>query len=102
MRAWLSASGGILRLGDGLVQFGDFLRLAVAFAELALDRRHLLAEDRLALALVEGRFCLLADFVAQPQHLDALGEIARDLLHPGAQRSIVSRISCFSCGLISM
>ena len=59
--------------------------MAVAFAELTLDRRHLLAEDRLALALVEGGFCLLADFVAQPQHLKALGEIARDLLHPGRE-----------------
>ena len=74
-----------LGLGDGLVQFGDFLGLAVAFAELALDRRHLLAQDRLALALVEGGFCLLADFVGQPQHLKALGEIARDLLHPGRE-----------------
>ena len=88
-------------LGDGLGQLGDFLRLAVAFAELALDGRHLLAQDRLALALVESRLGLLADFVAEAQHLDALGQMLRNLVDAQA-RSIVSRISCLSCGLMSM
>ena len=53
-----------LRLGDRFVQLRDLLRLAVAFAELALDGRHLLAKDRLALALVERRLGLLSDLLA--------------------------------------
>ena len=75
-----------LGLGDGFVQFRDFLRLAVAFAELALNGRHLLAKDRLALTPVERRLGLLSDLVAEPKHLDALGQMPRDLVH--AQRKI--------------
>ncbi|MGY4416111.1 hypothetical protein ACVWW4_007847 [Bradyrhizobium sp. LB7.1] len=51
-------------LGDGSGQLGDLGRLAVAFAELALDGRHLLAQDRLALPFVEAGAGLLADLVA--------------------------------------
>ena len=69
-------------LGDGLVELGDFGGLALlAFAELALDRRHLLAQQHLALALVERGLGLAADLLRQPQHLDAVGEQARDLVH---------------------
>jgi hypothetical protein len=49
--------------------------LAVALAKLALDRGHLLAQDRLALAFVEGGFGLLADLVAEPKHFDAFGQM---------------------------
>ena len=71
-----------LRLGDRLVELGDLGRLAlIALAELALDRRHLLAQQHLALALVERRLGLPADLVRQPQDLDAVREQARDLVH---------------------
>src|SRR5262245_27656490 len=44
------------RIADRLVEFGHFGGLALlAFAELALDRGHLLAQQHLALALVERR-----------------------------------------------
>ena len=72
---------GHLRFRDRLVQFRDFLGLAVAFAELALDRRHLLAQDRLALALVEHGLGLPADLLGEPQHLDALRQEPRNLVH---------------------
>ena len=74
--------GGHLRLRDGFRQFGDFLRLAVAFAELALDGRHLFPQDRFALALVERGFGLLTNLVGEAQHLEALGQELRDLFHP--------------------
>ena len=69
------------RLGDRLVQLRDLLRLAVAFAQLTLNGRHLLAQDGLALAFVESRLGLLADLRRQPQHFKPLGEVARNLLH---------------------
>ena len=69
-------------LGDRRVELGHFRGLALlAFAELALDRRHLLAQQRLALPLVERDLGLPADFLRQPQHLDAVGEQPRHLLH---------------------
>ena len=70
-------------LGDGLFELGDLGGLALlAFAELALDRRHLLAQQHLALALVERGLGLPADLLRQPQHLDAVRQQARDLVHP--------------------
>ena len=72
---------GHLRFRDRLVEFRDLLGLAVAFAELALDRRHLLAQDRLALAFVENGLGLPADLLGEPQHLDALRQEPRDLVH---------------------
>ena len=48
-------------LGDRLGQLRDLVGLAVLLAELALDRGHLLAQHRLALALVERGPRLLAD-----------------------------------------
>ncbi len=69
-------------VADGLVELGHLGGLAlVAFAELALDRGHLLAQQHLALALVERRLGLPADLLRQPQNLDAVGEQARDLVH---------------------
>src|SRR5450759_4846750 len=68
--------GRHLGLGDRLVQLRDLLRLAVAFSQLALNRRHLLAQDRLALALIEGGLGLLADLVGQPKDLEPLGQKA--------------------------
>ena len=69
-------------LGDRGVELGHFRGLALlAFAELALDRRHLLAQQHLALALVERDLGLPADLLRQPQHLDAMGEQPRHLLH---------------------
>ena len=67
--------------GDRLRELGHLLGLAVALAELALDRGHLLAQHRLALALVEGGLGLPADLVGNSQHLDALGEQPRDPVH---------------------
>ena len=75
-----------LGLGDGFIQFSDFLRLAVAFSELALNGRHLLSKNRLTLTDVESRLRLLSDFVAEPKHFDALGQMPRNLLH--AQRKV--------------
>jgi len=49
--------------GDRLGELGNLGALAiVALAELALDRRHLFAQEHLALALIERRLRLLTDF----------------------------------------
>ena len=77
---------GHLRLGDRLAELGDLRGLAlVAFAELTLDRRHLLAQQHLSLPLVERRLGLAADLVREAHDLDAVGEQAGDLLHPGGK-----------------
>src|ERR1700735_456895 len=62
-------------LGDGVVQLGYLLRLAVAFAKLALNSRHLFPKDGLALTPIERRLGLLSDLVGEPKHLDALGQM---------------------------
>src|SRR6202034_2878147 len=69
-------------IGDRLVEFGDLGGLALfALAELALDRRHLLAQQDFALALVERSLGLLADLPRQAQDFDAVRQQPRDLVH---------------------
>jgi len=73
-----------MRAGDCLLELGDFSRPSlVGFAELALDRRHLLAQQDLAVAGVERRLGFPADLLRQPQHLDPMGEQPRNPLHAG-------------------
>ena len=70
-------------LRDLLGEFLDLLGAAVALAQLALDRRHLLAQDHLALALVEAGPGLAADLLASgaaPRCRRASS--ARDLVQP--------------------
>jgi len=70
-------------IADRLVEFGHLDGLAfLALAELALNRRHLFAQQHFALPFVELRLGLPADFLRQPQNLDAMREQARDLVHP--------------------
>ena len=69
-------------VGDRLFEFGNLGGLAfLAFAELALNCRHLLAQQHLALTLVERHLSLPADFLRQPQHFDPVREHAQDLVH---------------------
>ena len=83
LRACSSTSSGISALAIALLELGHLRALPSSpLAELPLDRRHLLAQQHLALALVERRLGLLADLLRQPQHLDALGQQPRDLVHP--------------------
>jgi hypothetical protein len=74
-----------LGLGDRLAELGDLVVLAVGFAELLLDRRHLLAKQHLALPLVERGAGLLADLLRQPQHLNPLGEETRHAVDAGGE-----------------
>src|SRR6266481_2457730 len=67
--------GRHLRLGDRLVQLRHFLRLSVAFSQLALNGRHLLAKDGLALAFIEYGLCLLPNLVGQSKDFQSFGEI---------------------------
>ena len=69
-----------LRLGDGLAELGDLGLALIALAELTADGRQLLAQQHLALALVDGGLRLSADLMRQSQDLDALRQHARDLL----------------------
>ena len=72
-------------VADRLLELGDLGRLSfVALAELALNGRHLLAQQDLAVARVERRLGLAADLLRQPQNLDPMGEQPRHPLHPGA------------------
>ena len=72
-----------LRLADRRGELRDLGALAVAFAELALDRGHLLAQQHLALAFVERGLGLLADLVRQPQDLDPSRQQPRHPIEPG-------------------
>ena len=72
--------GRHLRLADRLVEVGDLLLVRTLVAQLALDRRHLLAQQHLALAGVERGLGRLADLVRQFQHFQPLGQQARDLV----------------------
>ena len=81
-------AGGVLDFlrhagfGDGLVELGHLGGLAfLAFTQLLLDRGHLLAQQHLALPLVERRLGLLADLGRQPQHLDAVRQQLGHLVH---------------------
>ena len=54
-------------IADGLIELGDLRGLAfLALAKLALNCRHLLAKQHLALTLVERRLGLAADLLRQP------------------------------------
>ena len=71
---------------DRLLEFRDLGALAfVRFAELALDRRHLLAQQNLAVAGVERGLGLPPDLRRQAQNLDPVGEQPRDAIDSGAE-----------------
>ena len=84
-RASSSTSVGIAGLRQLLVQLLHFAGAAVAFAKLTLDGRHLFAQHRLALALVEGRPGLLSDLMGQPKHFETLGQEFRHFVDARSQ-----------------
>ena len=74
---------GHLRLGDLAGQLRDLLGLCVlALAELLLDRLQLLAQQELALTVVDLALGLLADLTRKPQHLDPVDQHLRHALEP--------------------
>ena len=74
-----------MRVGDRLIELGDLGRLSfVGLAELALNRRHLLAQQDLAVAGVERSLGLPANLLRKPKHLDPMREQSRDALDSGA------------------
>ena len=84
-------------------QLGDLLALGVvALAELLLDRLQLLAQQELALAIVDRLLGAVADLARQPQHLEPVRQQSPRRVRAGARSSTVSRISCFSAGVMSM
>ncbi len=76
---------GHLRLGDRVAQLGDLGLTLLALAQLAPDGGQLLAQQHLAVALVESGLRLPPDLLRQAQDLDALGEQARHLVHARAR-----------------
>ena len=72
---------GQVRRLDPLAQLVDLGLLLVALAELVLDRLQLLAQEVLALALVDLRLDLGLDLGAELDHLELAGE---DLARAGA------------------
>ena len=70
-------------LRDGFAELGHLAALALV-AQLLLDLAHLLAQQDLALAVVDLLLGLLLDLARQLQHLDPAGEVVRDGLEPVA------------------
>ena len=73
----LGHAGGFDLLGELL----DFLGLVVAFAELLLDRLHLLAQEVLALVLADLGLHLRLDLRAELEHLELLDQDAVQVVH---------------------
>ena len=84
----LGHAGGFDLLGELL----DFLGLVVAFAELLLDRLHLLAQEVLALVLADLGLHLRLDLRAELEHLELLDQDAVQVVHP---RADVERLEHF-------
>ncbi len=68
---------GKVRRLDPLTQLFELRLLGVALAELVLDRLHLLAQDELALALLELRGDLRLDLGLQLEQLQLAGKRSR-------------------------
>ena len=94
--------GGLLRLLrqagllDPLAELVDLGLLLVALAELLLDRLELLAQEVLALALVDLGLDLGLDLRAELDHLELAGEDLREAPQPLGRRPRSSSSSCFS------
>ena len=71
---------GHFRFGDRLVELGDLARRLVAVAELLLDRAHLLAQQVLAVAVVDRCLGALVDLARHLQNLDAVGKKIEQLV----------------------
>ena len=69
---------------DLFAKLFDFLGLIVAFAELLLNRLHLLAQEVFALVLADLRLHLRLDLRAQLEHLGFLDEQAVEQVQPRA------------------
>ena len=77
-----SAAVHVLGQLDRLQPLAELLHLGafrVAFAELVLDRLQLLAEEELALALLDLRLHLRLDLRAELEHLELAVEDPRDV-----------------------
>ena len=77
---------------DLLGELLDLLGLIVAFAELLLDRLHLLAQEVLALVLADLGLHLRLDLRAELEHLELLDQDAVQVVHP---RADVERLEDF-------
>ena len=86
---------GQFRRLDLLAQFVDFGLLLVALAQLVLDRFHLLAQEELALSLVDLRLHLGLDLGAELDHVELAGEDL-ERWRRRATTSTSSSSSCFS------
>ncbi len=69
---------------DLLGELFDFLRLVVAFAELLLDRLHLLAQEVLALVLADLGLHLRLDLRTELEDFELLDQDAVQVVHPRA------------------
>ena len=76
----LGHAGGLDLLGELL----DLLGLVVAFAELLLNRLHLLAQEVLALVLADLRLHLRLDLRSELEHFELLDQDPVQVVHPRA------------------
>jgi hypothetical protein len=74
-----AAAGGIFDLGPQLL---DFLRLVVAFAELALDGLELFAQEVVALVLADLGLNLRLDLRAELENFELLDQQAIQQVEP--------------------
>ena len=80
LRAAFSDFLGHSRVGDRLVELGDFRGAFVALAQLFLDRAHLLAQQMLAIDIADRFARALVDFARHLQHLDPMREELEQLV----------------------
>ena len=82
LRTWASVSGGMPALAMACSRRSISGSWSPFFAELLLDRLQLLAQDELALAVLQLLLGALADLLRQAQHLDAVRQQLQHLLQP--------------------
>ena len=76
---------GHVRVGDRLVELLDLGGALVAFAELLLDRAHLLAQQVLAVDVADRFARAVGDVARDLEHLDPAGEDREQAIEPGPQ-----------------
>ena len=102
LRACFSTSSGICAAAIALLELGDLGRALVAFAELLLDRAHLLAQQVLAIGCRRSIRACARRSRATPCSTSMRCDSSSSSLSSRVLRSKVSSSACFSSALMSI